>query len=140
MFTDLKKNRWSTDFTLAKCLDPKAPFDLLDLQSVIETMQDPRKFVRALYWLTDANAPDDLSFEDFAAGFDGNVLEDAAKSVFESIKNFSPSDRRESIAQLVTKMEELGRAELDKTRAIIAQLGAETNGPATLSSVAQPSE
>lgn len=117
MFTDKLGRVWDLTFTYADVLRLRKPIesiafggvDLIDIESVIDCLQDDEQLIGLLYALGKAEERA-LSFEQFAAGFDGSVFYAAQEELWKAIETFSPSDRREVISRLVAKIKAVDSA------------------------------
>ena len=102
-FTDLKRQEWNLAFTMEKALDASGTFDLLDIESVLEAMANPREFVRGLKWMVGS----DEELSQFGQRFDGKVLEDARNALWAAIENFTPPERRAAIRGIKSESEKV---------------------------------
>lgn len=117
MFTDKLGRVFDLTYTYADVLRLRKPVealafggvDLVDIESVIDCLQDDEQFLGLLYVLSKAEERA-ISFEAFAAGFDGSVFFQAQGELWRAIENFSPQDRREVISKLVEKIREVDSA------------------------------
>src|SRR5207247_1616024 len=81
---------------------------------------DPILFVNVLYVLCKAQADSrNVSDYDFGAAMNGDALEDASIAILEEVADFSPSQKREVLRQVIRKGVEAAGIAISQARDFI---------------------
>jgi hypothetical protein len=129
MFTDRKSRVWDFSFTCAQLFDVQEAegIDLSDIEAVIELLGSPKAFLGVCWILGKASARD-IDLWNFCDGFDGDTIEAAQKELWRAIEAFSPSGRKELIANLAAKIADHTKAQIEAAGARLKQSGSLPEG------------
>jgi hypothetical protein len=129
MFIDKKSRVWDLSFTCAElfAVQEAEGIDLSDIEAVIELLSSPRAFLGVCWVLAKAEARD-IDFITFCAGFDGDTMEAAQAELWRAIEVFSPSGRKELIANLAAKIADHTKAQIEAAGARLKQSGSLPEG------------
>lgn len=137
MFLDRKSRVWSLSFTCAELFNVQESqgIDLSDMEAVIDLLARPKAFLGVCWVLAKAEARD-IDFHSFCEGFDGDTIEAAQQELWKCIEDFSPSGRKELVANLAAKIQDHTKAQIEAAEVRLKQSG---NSPEGLESTPGPS-
>ena len=125
-FKDTEGREWNIAATIGSLRRVKdlAEVDLTDPRSIASLGDDPFTFGSVLYALCkpqiDAR---NLTEEQFAAAFDGDVCDAAASAVVEELISFSRPAKRQTLRRVMEKKQALGRTLTEAAERMIADGG-----------------
>ena len=124
MFLDRKSRCWDLSFTCADLfrVEEAEGIDLSDIEAVIDLLGRPKAFLGVCWVLAKAEARD-IDFHSFCEGFDGDTIEAAQTELWRAIERFSPSGRRELIANLAAKISDHTKAQIEQAEERLKQSG-----------------
>ena len=116
-FKDTEGREWHVKITLgiARDLKDQTEIDLLDGKALLTAAADPYVMGQVLWVVCQKQATSrNLSPEDFAAAFDGDVVTEATDALVEASIDFFPKARRPAIQKAFEKMKAMEQAGMER--------------------------